>query len=157
MSHYNLPPVKLTKAGLTELKQELAELVEGKRPQAINRVARARDFGDLTENSEYQVAREELALIEGRIEELQELVKRAVVIRENQHRQTVDLGCTVTVVTNGQAHQFNIVGEWEADPANQKISAQSPLGKALVGKRVGETVEFEAPAGKVVYTIKKIH
>ena len=152
-----IKPVSLTKAGLEELKAELAELVHQKRPQAIERVARARDFGDLTENSEYQVAREDLALIESRIEELEELVKRAVVIKENKNRKTVDLGCTVIVEHNGQAHEFEIVGEWEADPLKKKISAQSPLGQALVGKKVGEVAEFEAPIGKIIYTVKKIN
>lgn len=152
-----IKPVSLTRAGLEELKTELEELMNQKRPQAIERVARARDFGDLTENSEYQVAREELALIEGRIEELEELVKRAVVIKENKNRKTVDLGCRVIVEHDGQNHEFEIVGEWEADPLKKKISAQSPLGQALVGKKVGDRVEFEAPAGKVTYTVKRVN
>ena len=148
--------VYLTRVGLAELQKELDELTKKKLPAAIERVARARDFGDLMENSEYHAAREDLSMLEGRVEELEELFKKAVVITAKQ-RQTVDLGCRVTVQTNGQTHVFEIVGEWEADPLKKKISAESPLGKSLVGRKVGEEVEFEAPAGKIVYTIKKIH
>ncbi len=153
----NTKSVQLTRSGLEELRQELSQLVQQKRPLAIERVARARDFGDLAENAEYHSAREDLSFVEGRIEELEELLKKAQIIGNSKNRKTVGLGCKVTVQVNGKTQVFDLVGEWEADPLQQKISAQSPLGKALVGKRVGERVEFEAPAGKVVYTIKKIH
>lgn len=149
--------IHLTREGLEELKLELKEHKENKRPQAVKRVARARDFGDLSENNEYQQARDELAFIDGRIEELEELISKAKIIDGKKKRKTVDLGCKVTVHGNGKTHTYTIVGEWEADPKEKKISHQSPLGKALVGKKVGEMVEIEAPAGKVVYTIKKIH
>ena len=151
--------VHLTREGLEELKRELDELKTVKLPAAIERVAKAREFGDLAENSEYHNAREDLAMVEGRVEELEELLKRVSVIKNNgaKARSSVSLGCQVTVATDGQTHVFEIVGEWEADPAKKKISAESPLGKALMGKKVGEAAEFEAPIGKIVYTIKKIH
>lgn len=149
--------VHLTPEGLVELKRELEEHRENKRPRAVERVSRARDFGDLTENSEYHQARDELAFIDGRIEELEELISKAQVIDDKKKRKTVDLGCKVTVHGNGKSFTYTIVGEWEADPKLQKISHQSPLGKALVGKKVGEEVEIDAPAGKIVYTINKIH
>ena len=150
--------VYLTKAGLAELKRELDELTAVKLPTAIERVARARDFGDLAENSEYHNAREDLAMIEGRGEELQELLKRVVIINESKAKKvTVALGCQVTVAGNSQTHVFEIVGEWEADPMKKRISAESPLGKALMGKKVGEVAEFEAPIGKILYTVKKIN
>ena len=151
--------VQLTKSGWEELKHELDELTKIKLPTAIQRVARARDFGDLSENSEYHAAREDLAMLEGRVEELEELLKRAVVIKTSQtkNRSTVGLGCKVTVAGNGATHEFDIVGEWEANPLQKKISVESPLGKALLGRKVGETVEFEAPIGKILYKINKIN
>ncbi len=149
--------VHITQEGLSEIKKELANHLDTKRPNAVDRVARARDFGDLSENSEYHQARDELAFIDGRIEELQEIVSKAVVVEGNKQKKIVDIGVKVTVTGNGKKHTYTIVGEWEADPKEQKISHKSPLGKALVGKKVGETAEFEAPAGKIVYQINKIH
>jgi len=146
-----------TSEGLKELKQELKELVEGKRPKLINRVAVARNHGDLSENSEYTAAREDLAFVEGKIEELGELIAKAKLIKAKKTKGEVKLGCKVTVKVNGKKQTFELVGEWEADPLEQKISHTSPLGKALLGKKKGEKVEIEAPAGKVIYHIQKIH
>jgi transcription elongation factor GreA len=148
--------IQLTEVGLEELNQELAKLKD-KEPAAVDRVTKAREFGDLSENSEYHAAREDLAFIQGRIEELEDMVARAQIVKNTKHNGHVDIGCEVTVHADGQEHTFTIVGEFEADPLKQKISHDSPLGKALMGRKVGETVEFEAPVGKVVYTIKKIH
>lgn len=152
-------PVKvhLTLEGLKEIKNELDNLENDKRPKAVERVARARDFGDLSENSEYHQARDDLSFIDGRIEELQEIINKAQVIDNRRSKSSVDVGCKVTLSGNGKKHTYTVVGEWEADPKEKKISHQSPLGKALVGKKVGEEVEFEAPAGKILYKIHKIH
>lgn len=155
----NKNQVFLTKEGLKELQEELKSLQDKKQPELIERVARARSFGDLSENTEYTNAREELAFIEGRVEELEDLIAKAKLIRAksgNSRNSTVKLGCKVTVVVNGKSHTFEVVGEWEADPKEKKISHSSPLGKALLGKKIGETVEIEAPAGKIIYEIKKI-
>ncbi len=149
--------IQFTAEGLTEIKSELAELKGAKLTAAIERVARARDFGDLSENAEYHAAKEELSFIEGRIEELEGIVLRAEVVGGKSKKGTIDIGCKVTVTLKGKEHTYEIVGEWEADPLKKKISHTSPLGLALVGKKTGENVEFEAPAGKVVYQIKKIH
>ena len=146
-----------TKEGLKELKQELKKLVEEKRPKLIDRVAVARGHGDLSENSEYTAAREDLAFVEGRIEELKELIARAKLIKTEKTKGEVKLGCKVTVKVNGKKQTFEVVGEWEADPLKQKISHTSPLGKALLGKKMGEKVKIEAPAGKVIYHIQKVH
>jgi len=146
-----------TKEGLKELKQELKKLVEEKRPKLIDRVAVARGHGDLSENSEYTAAREDLAFVEGRIEELKELIARAKLIKTKKTKGEVKLGCKVTVKVNGKKQTFEVVGEWEADPLKQKISHTSPLGKALLGKKMGEKVKIEAPAGKVIYHIQKVH
>lgn len=149
--------IQFTLAGLTEIKAELEELKGAKLTAAIERVARARDFGDLSENAEYHAAKEELAFIEGRVEELDAIINRASVVDVKAKKGVIDIGCKVTVSVKGKEHLYEIVGEWEADPLKKKISHTSPLGQALVGKKTGESVEFEAPAGKVIYQIKKIH
>lgn len=148
--------IYLTREGLEELKREYEELTKTKRPEVLNRVSAARNMGDLSENAEYTVAREELSFIDGRIDELEELLKQAVLINNN-HSSTIKLGSTVKVNTDSGRDVFTVVGEWEADPKEKKISHESPLGKALLGKKVGEKVEVEAPAGKVIYTIEAIN
>ena len=148
--------IYLTKEGLDELKQEYEELTKVKRPEILSRVSAARNMGDLSENAEYTVAREELSFIDGRIDELEELLKQVVMI-SNNHSNTIKLGSTVKVNTGSDKEEFTVVGEWEADPKEKKISHESPLGKALIGKKVGEKVEVEAPAGKIVYTIENIN
>lgn len=148
----------VTREGMEELKKELEELNKKKRPEVLERVSGARAMGDLAENSEYTAAREELSLIDGRIEELTEILKSAELIRESaKSNGAIQLGSTVTVSINGKKEEFALVGEWEADPHNKKISHESPLGKALMGKGLGEKVEVEAPAGIITYTIVSIH
>lgn len=149
--------VHLTPQGLQDLKREYDELVNEKRPRLVERLASARTMGDLSENNDYLTAREELEFLDGRIVELEEVLGNAVLIKAtNNKRKEVSLGCRVTVHVNGLSHTFHIVGEWEADPKNQKISHESPLGQALLGKKVGEEVEVEAPVGKLVYKILSI-
>ena len=152
----DLIKIQFTATGLAEVKVELEELKTVKLPAAIDRVARARDFGDLSENAEYHAAKEELSFIEGRVEELENIIAKAEVAGKGK-KGAVDIGCKVTVTVSGKEHTYEIVGEWEADPMKKKISHTSPLGQALFGKKMGEAVEFEAPAGKVIYKIKKIH
>ena len=153
----NQKKFQITAEGLKTLKQELEELKTKKRPEAIDRVARAREFGDLSENSEYHAAREDLSFIEGRINELEDMLKQAQVAKESKSKDEISIGCKVTLITNNQEHTYEVVGEWEADPMKKKISHTSPLGQALMGKKAGDEVEFEAPAGKIVYKVKKIH
>ena len=149
--------IQFTKSGFDELKAELKGLIDTKRPAAIDRVARARGFGDLSENAEYHAAREELSFLEGRINELEDLVKKAQVVKTKKSHDKIGVGCKVTVELSGNEHIYELVGEWEADPVKKKISHTSPLGQALMGKIKGDDVEFEAPAGKVIYKVKKIH
>lgn len=149
--------VKLTKPGLEQLKKELAELRDVKRPKLVDRLAYARGQGDLSENSDYQSAKEELDFLDGRIDELEEVIKNAdVVTVDGNNGHTVALGTKVTLKVAGKQTIFDIVGEWEADPVNKKISHDSPLGAALLGKKVGEKAEVAAPAGKVTYEILSI-
>ncbi len=151
--------VYLTKEGIAELKREYQELNNDKRPSVLERMSQARSMGDLSENGEYTAAREELSFIDGRIDELEELLKQAVLIEDvkKSSKSVIGMGSTVTVKTNGKKEVFMVVGEWEADPSAKKISHESPLGKALLEKKVGETVEVEAPAGKITYTIVSIN
>ena len=151
-----VPKFNLTQQGYDELVEELAKLRDEKLPAAIDRVAQARSHGDLAENSEYHSAREDLAFIEGRVEELEALIAHAQIVTPTK-KNIIDLGSKVTVSAGGENHTYHIVGEYEADPMQKKISHSSPLGKALTGKKVGEEVEFEAPIGKVIYKIEKIH
>lgn len=150
--------IYLTKEGLEELKKERNELVNVKRPDVLERVSQARNLGDLSENAEYVAARDELSFIDGRIDELEELLKQALLISEDTKNLShiVKLGSTVTVNVKGKNESFMVVGEWEADPMEKKISHESPLGKALLGKKVGEKVEVEAPVGKIHYTIVSV-
>lgn len=147
----------LTKEGLADLKAEYDELVNQKRPVVLTRLSEARDQGDLSENAEYVAARDELSFIDGRIDELEELLKQVIVIEEQAGaKKAVDLGSTVTVNMGERKEEFTVVGEWEADPTEKKISHESPLGKALMGKQVGQDLEVDAPAGKIKYTIVSI-
>ncbi len=151
--------IYLTKSGLEDLRKEHTELVKVKRPEVLSRVSTARELGDLSENAEYVAAREELSFIDGRIDELEELLKDVVVIEaegQSNGKSTIALGSKVTVKLDGRKELYQLVGEFEADPMLKKISHESPLGKALLGKKVGETVEVTAPAGKIVYTIVSI-
>ena len=150
--------IYLTKEGLAELKKEYDELTNKKRPDVLARVTQARNMGDLSENAEYVASREELTFIDGRIDELEIILKQAVVIREGTKtsNHAVKLGSTVTLHSNGKKEIFTVVGEWEADPTNKKISHESPLGKVLIGRRVGEKVQVQAPAGKLTYSIVSI-
>ena len=148
--------VNLTLTGYNELAAELADLKDNKLPAAIERVATARAFGDLSENAEYHSARDDHAALVGKIEELTDILARSQIIQTTTSKSQVGVGSKVTVAINGTTHEFTIVGEWEADPAEKKISHESPLGKALIGKAVGDKVEVSAPVGKVIYSIKEI-
>ncbi len=148
--------VILTQEGYDEVAAEIADIKENKLPKAIERVATARSFGDLSENSEYHAAREDLAFLEGRLAEIEDLLAKAKVIKKKKGNSTVSVGSTVTVHIGRSKHTYKIVGEWEANPAEKKISESSPLGRALVGKKIGEELEVDAPAGKIKYKVAEI-
>ncbi len=151
--------IYLTSEGLEELKKEFDELKNVKRPEVVVRVSDARNQGDLSENAEYSAARDELSFIDGRIDELEEILKQVVLIKpEDTTTQDggVGLGSEVSLKIDGKEEIYKVVGEWEADPTEKKISHESPLGKALLGKKIGDTVEVSAPAGKVIYTVVSV-
>lgn len=147
---------QLTKQGFEKLKNELEELKNKKKPVVLERLTKARAMGDLSENSEYTSAKEELNFIEERIEEIEEILKNAKIVENPNNDDTVELGETVVVEKNNEKFVYTIVGEYEADPINGKISIGSPIGKSLIGRKIGEVVEIETPGGKIVYKILEI-
>lgn len=152
--------IYLTKEGLAELKKEYDQLNNVRRPELLERVSQARSMGDLSENAEYTAARDELTFVDGRLDELEEIITQASIIQEDHGKgshSAVKLGSIVILNVKGKKEEFTLVGEWEADPKEKKISHESPLGKALIGKKVGENIEVEAPAGKISYKIESIN
>ena len=143
--------ISLTKTGKAELEQELKDLI-AERPAIAEKIATARAFGDLSENEEYSSARAEQKQLENRILEIEDILKNAKVIRGAAHSSAV-MGATVTLDLAGKEQTYAIVSPVEADPLNGKISDQSPIGQAILGKRVGD--EFQLPNGKTG-TIKDI-
>lgn len=152
-------PMVLTADGLKKMTDELDYLKNIKRVEVKEAIAVARSFGDLSENSEYDEAKNEQAKVESRINELEEILKNVVVINENElSDDTVNLGMTVKVYDEefDEEDEYNIVGTNEADPLKNNISDQSPIGMALVGKKVGDIAEVEAPDGIVKLKILEI-
>lgn len=143
----------LTQEGLDELKKELDELILVKRPEVINALKDARAQGDLSENAEYDAARTEQAIVEGRIKELEGMLERAVVITKVD-TDVVSIGAKVTLeyVGDDDTEEYSIVGSSEADPFLNKISNESPIAKAILGLKVGSVVSVDSPNGK--YDVK---
>lgn len=149
--------ILVTSDGFKKLSDELDTLKNKRIPDVVERLSKAREDGDLSENSGYQQAKEDLEFLQGRIEELEDIIKNSSLVKVNHGKSTVVMiGCRVTVTINGKKDAFEVVGEWEANPVAKKISGSSPLGKALLGKKVGDKVEVSVPAGKVIYTISAI-
>jgi transcription elongation factor GreA len=152
--------VQVTQEGLEELQRELKELVEIKLPANVERVAKAREYGDLAENAEYHSAKEDQTLIETRIDEIEKILGMAQVVQNTRSSTKVGMGSKVELcVTNAKKSKpktFIIVGEFEAVPSEGKVSSVSPLGKALMGKKKGDVVTVNAPAGQVEYEILEI-
>jgi len=135
----------VTSKGLEEAKSELDFLKSTRRTQVAQRLQNAREYGDLSENSEYDAALEEQTMLENRISELDELLKNATVIKSAPVADFVVIGSTVVVEMDGEVDEFTIVGRLEADPAKKRISNESPVGAALLGAKAGETVEVATP------------
>jgi transcription elongation factor GreA len=145
----------LTKEGLAELEAELKDLKENKRKEVAAALKEAKEFGDLSENTDWDDAKSRQLFIEGRISELENILKHAKVI-EGVSGDIISVGSTVDVEIEDGKHTFQIVGSTEADPDRGKISDESPIGKALLGKKVGEHAEVELPAGITTYKVVKI-
>ncbi len=144
----------ITKEGIAELEKELAEL-KGRRGPIAERIADARSLGDLSENADYDAAREEQGQVESRIAEIEDILLNAQIIGPKKSSKVV-VGSKIELKTNGKKVAYMLVGPVEADPLNGKISDESPIGKALLGKKAGESVEIDTPKGKSKYTIEKI-
>ncbi|MBI4714023.1 transcription elongation factor GreA [Candidatus Uhrbacteria bacterium] len=153
--HQDEGPLHLTPAGLQKLKNELTDIKSHQLPQAIEDVKRTAEFGDFSENAEYQEAKGRMRRLHTRIMKLEEQIKRAVVFEKNQS-QSVQLGSTVVVEIEKNKKTFEIVGPHEANPVRGRISNVSPLGSALMNKTVGEAVTVKTLQGDVIYTISKI-
>ena len=141
-------PVLLTKDGLRTLGEELEQLVNVRRGEVAERIRQARDFGDIAENAEYTEAKNEQSLVEGRIQTLEAMVRNAVLIEEeSRERGVVAVGAQVNVSSEEGEERYFIVGAAEADPLNGRISNESPLGRALLGHKAGDEVEWTSPIG----------
>lgn len=155
--HFFMNKIKLTKQGHAKMKEEHEDLVKNKKQKAIDRLQKARAMGDLSENSEYTAAKEDLAFIEGRELELTMMLDNVEIIEENNvDMSVIKVGHKVIVESTNGRHEYMIVGEFEADPMNKKLSHTSPIGKALIGKKRGQKVKITIPAGVIEYTIIEI-
>ncbi len=151
--------IVLTPEGLEKLQNELDELKTVHRKEVNDRIRQAKEYGDLSENAEYEDAKQEQAFIEGRILKLEQMVRNARLIDESEYAaDEVHLGSVVKVkdLKNSEPYEFFIVGSTEADPPNHRISNESPLGRALIGHKKGETVDVTTPRGIVKYKIDSI-
>ena len=151
--------VKLTEDGLKQLEEELEYLKTKKRKEVSEKIKVALGFGDLSENSEYDEAKNEQAQVEARIVSVENMLKNAIVIDESERDTSkVELGATVTIhdIEFDEDIKYKIVGSTEADPDEGRLSDESPLGKSLMGKAEGEMIDVDAPAGVIQYKILKI-
>ena len=144
---------QITSEGKAELEAELLEL-KGHRSQIAEKIANARDYGDLSENAEYDSAREEQGLVESRVSEIEDILRNAEIIKATKS-STIKVGSTV-VLENGSKVTYRIVGPVEADPLEGKISNESPIGAALMGKKVGDKVTIKTPKGETTYTVEEV-
>jgi transcription elongation factor GreA len=149
--------VLLTKEGLRQLEVELDQLVQVRRAEIAERIRHARDFGDISENAEYTEAKNEQSLVEGRIQTLEVMVRNAVLIEDEPREDgVVTIGASVTVTDDDGDETYAIVGAAEADPLRGRISNESPLGRALLGHRAGDEVEWSSPSGVSRVTILSV-
>jgi transcription elongation factor GreA len=149
----NNKPSYLSKDGLTKLRDELEELRQVRRPEIAARIADAKEHGDLTENAEYEDAKNEQAFVEGRIQSLEGLIKNAILIDENHSTDHVQIGSTVEIESTEGRERYTIVGSAEASPRDGRISNESPVGRALIGRRKGDKIVIVVPDGDSTYTI----
>lgn len=146
----------LTPEGLEKLKKELLALKTVDRPAVIKRISEARELGDLSENADYHDAREQQSFIEGRIKDIEEMIRNSDVVASRGGKGTVQLGSKVKVEVDGDKFEYEIVGSNEADPLEGKISLESPVGSALIDHKAGDKVVAETPKGGVEYKILEV-
>ncbi|QQK75693.1 transcription elongation factor GreA [Salicibibacter cibarius] len=148
----------MTQDGLTKLEEELDYLKTTRRQEVVERIKVARDFGDLSENSEYDAAKDDQAFVEGRIVQIENMIRNSVIIEDNGDTNEVNLGNSVTFkeLPDGDEEIYTIVGSAESDPLEGKISNDSPMAKSLLGRRVGEQVTVSTPGGDMEVEIVNI-
>ena len=146
----------LTKERLEELKSELQKLKKEGRAEVAERLKKAKEYGDLSENSEYADAKDEQARIESNIFKLENMIRNAALIKKSSAKDSVDIGSTIEISKKGKNFKYTIVGSNEARPEANLISNESPLGEAFLGKKTGDIVKIETPNGKTEYKIVKI-
>ncbi len=146
----------ISKDGYEKLKSELEYLTTEKRRAIAQRIEKAKELGDLSENAEYHEAKEAQAFNEGRIAEIKALLKNVTVVENGHSKDTVGMGSKVVVEAGGRQKEYTIVSFNEADPVAGMISNESPIGKALLGRKKGETVKVDTPRGEIEYKIIKI-
>ena len=152
----NNKPTYLSKEGLDKLRTELDQMTSVKRPEVAQRIHDAKEHGDLSENAEYEDAKNEQAFVEGRIQMLESLIKNATLIDEHTSKDHVQIGSTVKVSGPDGSQSFTIVGSTEAKPTEGRISNESPVGRALLGRKKGEKILVKVPAGDFTYKIVSI-
>lgn len=148
----------LTKEGFANVESELKHLITSRRQEIAGRIQRAKEVGGTVDNAEYDESKNEQAFVEGRILDLEKMIREVVIIDERASKGgVVQLGSRVTVINDGRVKEnYVIVGKAETDPSRGRISNESPVGKALLGKKVGDQVQINTPAGKVVFTVSGI-
>jgi transcription elongation factor GreA len=152
-----MPTSFLTREGYEKLQEELDMLRSSKRQEIANRLHEAMEGGELIENAEYEAAKNEQAFVEGRIKELEILLATARVISETEKAEAIQIGSKVTIQEDGnEPEMYTIVGAAEANPRGGRISNESPLGKALLNRKVGDQVQVDAPAGSFVVSVVKV-
>ena len=152
-----MSPQYITKEGLEKLKKELEYLKNEKMPEIIERIARAKELGDLSENAEYQEAKDDQGFTAGRIGELERLIRKAEVIAASHSNEMVSVGCTIRALCAGTEYRYTIVGSNEADPGRGLISNESPIGRAFLGGRIGDRVKVLIPRGEMECEILEIN
>jgi len=148
----------ITKRGLNKLKEELRELLDKKRPDVAGRLKDAASFGDLSENAEYAEAKEAQAFVEGRILEIEGTLRTAVLVSPKSGKSVseIRIGCTIRLLSGGKRKQVIVVGKSEGNPLKNEISSDSPMGKALLGKKFGDVIFVSTPIGRKQFKIIKI-
>lgn len=153
--HFMKKQYSLTKEGSEQLIQEKMEL-QAQRGPIAERIKAAREFGDLSENAEYTSARQEQERVESRLHEVEHILQNVEIITKSNGKKHVQLGSVVKLKSNGKTKQFQVVGTVEADPLKAKISDESPIGQALIGKKVGDAVQITTPSESLAYKIASI-
>lgn len=150
-------PNYLTPEGEAKLKAELEDLKGSKREELSQRLRSAIQMGDLSENADYHKAKEDQGFLEGRIQELEAILRNSIIIEKTQSQGLVSIGATITIQeADFDPETYHLVGVTEADPRNGKISHESPIGRAIMDKKVGDIAEAETPGGKIKFKIIKI-